>query len=440
MATKIIFKLREPQPGVKPSDQKPTPVTMFFSFGYYELTEKGQKKYMPLKYPTGKSIKPVYWIDNPTYRAKQTKYFDHDTFNTGLDNIEGAVKKVHGELLNKGDRPTPDNIRAALDIELNRNRRDDLPKTLNRYIDRFIKECESGARTTEKKTRYSKGSIKNLKAFKVILDTYQQKKHRRLNFDSITLDFYEDFITYLNKKNYSPNTLGRVIKHLKLIMRAARDQGLHNNTEFERRAFKTPGVEVTNIYLNEAELKAMYDLDLSGPLEKARDIFLIGCYTAQRFGDYSRIRTEQIKDGFIELLQQKTGNKVVIPIRPELDALLKKYGYDVPRTYEQKLNRDIKEVGKLAGIDQPVNIEQIKGGLKVETTRPKYEFIKTHTARRSGCTNMFEAGLNTLVIMKISGHKTEKEFLKYIKITEKQAAERAAKHPYFTGSPLKVAK
>jgi hypothetical protein len=53
---------------------------------------------------------------------------------------------------------------------------------------------------------------------------------------------------------------------------------------------------------------------------------------------------------------------------------------------------------------------------------------------------MFDAGLNTLVIMKISGHKTEKEFLKYIKLSEKQAAEQAAQHPYFCGSTLKIAK
>jgi hypothetical protein len=443
MVTKIIFKLREPQHNVKtPSKQKASGVVMYFSFGYSELTVKGHKKYIPLKYSTEKSIKPQYWNDKPDYRAKQTKHFDYNTFNTGLDNLQNAAKKIHGELINKGINPTPENIRQALDIEFNRNDPTELPKTLNLYIERFVKDCESGARTTEKKTRYSKGSIKNIKSFETLLNLYQKKKNRRLNFDNITLDFYEDFISFLNKKSYSPNTLGRVIKHLKLIMRAARDQGLHNNNEFERRAFKTPSVEVANIYLTETELKEMLKLDLSESphLEQARDVFLIGCYTAQRFSDYSRIRKDHINNGFIELIQQKTGAKVVIPIRPELEILLKKYDYNVPKTYEQKLNKYIKTVGKKAKIKEPVIIEAIRGGLKVETTKPKHDFIKTHTARRSGCTNMFDAGLNTLVIMKISGHKTEKEFLKYIKLSEKQAAEKAAQHPYFSGSLLKIAK
>ncbi len=442
MAVKTIFKLREPQNKIKPSDQKTTPVIMVFSFGYCVLTEKGQKKYIGLKYSTGKNIKPQYWKGSPEYRAKQTKNFDYNTFNTGLDNLQYAVKKIHGELLNKGITPNPENIKQALDNEFNRNDPTELPKTLNQYIARLVKDCESGARTTEKKTRYSKGSIKNIKSFETLLNLYQKKKNRQLNFDNITLDFYEDFISFLNKKSYSPNTLGRMIKHLKLIMRSAKDHGLHNNTEFERRAFKAPSVEVANIYLTETELNEMLKLDLSKSphLEQARDVFLIGCYTAQRFSDYSRIRKDHINNSFVELIQQKTGAKVVIPIRQELDKLLSKYNYNVPKMYEQKLNKYIKIVGEKAKINEPVIIEAIRGGLKVETTKPKYEFIKTHTARRSGCTNMFDAGLNTIVIMKISGHKTEKEFLKYIKLSEKQAAEKAAQHPYFSGSPLKIAK
>ena len=35
---KVIFKLKEPQKGIPKSKQKPTPVNMFFSFGYYEIT------------------------------------------------------------------------------------------------------------------------------------------------------------------------------------------------------------------------------------------------------------------------------------------------------------------------------------------------------------------------------------------------------------------
>ena len=78
--------------------------------------------------------------------------------------------------------------------------------------------------------------------------------------------------------------------------------------------------------------------------------------------------------------------------------------------------------------------------MKVKTTVPKYKLIKTHTARRTGCTLMYLAGIPTIDIMKVSGHKTEKEFLKYIKVGKKETALNLAKHPYFIGSPLSVAK
>lgn len=39
----------------------------------------------------------------------------------------------------------------------------------------------------------------------------------------------------------------------------------------------------------------------------------------------------------------------------------------------------------------------------------------------------------TIAIMKVSGHKTEKEFMKYIKITEEQTAMELMNHPYFSG-------
>ena len=41
---------------------------------------------------------------------------------------------------------------------------------------------------------------------------------------------------------------------------------------------------------------------------------------------------------------------------------------------------------------------------------------------------MYIAGIPTLSIMKITGHKTEKAFLKYIKISEEENAEILTKH------------
>lgn len=92
----------------------------------------------------------------------------------------------------------------------------------------------------------------------------------------------------------------------------------------------------------------------------------------------------------------------------------------------------------MAGITEAVNINQTRGGLVVQKTVPKKDLIKTHTARRSGCTNMYLAGIPTLDIMKISGHRTEREFLGYIKVSKEETAATLSLHPYFTGNQLKI--
>jgi hypothetical protein len=104
------------------------------------------------------------------------------------------------------------------------------------------------------------------------------------------------------------------------------------------------------------------------------------------------------------------------------------------------LNLHIKTVGEKAGIVDLVPIEKMKGGLIVKSTAPKNELIKTHTARRSGCTNMYLSGIPTIDIMKISGHKTEREFLKYIKVGKEETAKMLYTHTYFAAPVLKIAK
>ena len=53
----------------------------------------------------------------------------------------------------------------------------------------------------------------------------------------------------------------------------------------------------------------------------------------------------------------------------------------------------------------------------------KWEAVSSHTARRSAATNMFKAGIPSISIMKITGHKTETQFMKYIKVSKEENAD-----------------
>ena len=415
---------------------------------------------------TPEKVFPEYWNNNSqSFKQRilfNDQFTEHDKFTLEerFSNLKNAVLK---DILNHKGK---DFTREWLDTIINKfyNKKDSGSETLIQFIRRFITDATNGTRLIESNnSRYRESTIKNYLSFEVQLlefcGIYSDKTKSRLttegkplrrvkilDFKDITIDFYKDFMRFFNQKNYSPNTIGRHIKHLKVIMRQAEDEGLHTNIEFQRKSFKATSEKVDNVYLNEAELKKMFELDLSKEknLEIIRDVFLCGCYTAQRYSDYSRISNEHIKEysgrKVIQIIQLKTGEQCIIPIRQELETILKKYDYKLPRTHEQKVNENIKDIAKLAEITETISYEEKKGGLTVKKSVQKNELIKTHTARRSGCTNMYLAGIPSIDIMKISGHKTEREFLKYIKVTNQQTAVTLSNHPFFIGNSLSIAK
>ncbi len=311
-------------------------------------------------------------------------------------------------------------------------------ETLLSYANRYVKEMVDGSRLNHSKLRYTPSTIKNYRGFVAQFEEFCKSKRRKFDFADIDLKFYDDFVAHFSAKNYAVNTIGRHVKELKIIMRAARDEGLHSNALIESRKFKVLTAEVESIYLTESEIEAIAAMDLlaNPSREVARDIFLVGCYTAQRYSDYSNInegnlRTLESGQKVIDLRQQKTGAHVVIPIRSELQRLLDKYDNKLPNSLEQKVNKYIKEIAREAGIVDKVECSYIEDGEKRTRIVEKCDLVKTHTARRSGATNMYLAGIPTIAIMKITGHKTEREFMKYIKVSEEQSAMGLVDHPYF---------
>lgn len=229
---------------------------------------------------------------------------------------------------------------------------------------------------------------------------------------------------------------------------------LHNNHDYKNKRFKVESETADTVYLTTEELDRIHqfkptytniepickDLRASNREKKinalnlAKNKFLIGCYTALRVSDFNRLDEVNINTGFISIKPQKGTRKnenVVIPIHPVIREILNS-GFNLDeKVTEQKINKHIKEVCFLVGITEPVTTARTEGGRLVERTEPKYKLITNHTARRSGATNMFLAGIPAISIMKITGHTTERSFLKYIRITQEENARMLAEHPFF---------
>lgn len=253
-----------------------------------------------------------------------------------------------------------------------------------------------------------------------------------IDFNEITYQFYENFTKYLKNLGYSANYISSQIKNLKAVMNYAYKLGLHKNESFKSFAKHTEDVD--NIYLNEDEIKKIYELPLKGYHDRARDLFIIGCCTALRYSDFTQIKPENIKGDFIYVTTQKTTERVIVPIHWMVKQLLNKYNNNLPKAISnQKLNDYLKLIGEKAGINDIVTKTRTEGGKKITRTFHKYELITTHTARRSAATNMYKSGVPTIAIMKITGHKTEAAFLKYIKISKEENAQMLASHAFFRG-------
>ena len=181
-------------------------------------------------------------------------------------------------------------------------------------------------------------------------------------------------------------------------------------------------------------------------LDKVRDLFLIGCNTALRYSDYTNIKKGNIytNDEGSEMLKitaYKGGETLDVPANYMVKHILSKYDYKLPEQISnQKTNDYLKELGELAGINREIIDTKRIGGKQETKTNLKYELISTHTARRTGATLMYLAGIPALSIMKITGHKTERSFLGYIRITSEENATLISKNKFFSTDEPKMGK
>lgn len=398
-------------------------------------------------YGTGELIEPRFFdeqTERPTKDKRLLKELNKEEqrslrlLDERLAYIQSVARQCTDSLLMSKRRLEANKLRVLLDKELGVNVPMVNSNVLEEYLDKYITEAINGKRTTSEGKRYSEGAIKNYKTFKSQFLLFQSFAKKKFTLEEIDQGFYNGFVSFLNSKNYSPNTIGKHIARLKKLLRSAKEDNLYHGNEHERQYFKTLEVDTEHIYLTQTELDAIRGLDLSNhkDLILYRDVFLIGCLTAQRVSDYKDIRPEHKSKtskgiNILKLKQKKTGEEVIIPIGTELDSLLSKYSYHIPLVHEQKLNEAIKEIGRLAGIDDEIEVEMVRGGIKKRIVCRKCELIKSHTARRTGATNMYLANIPTIDIMKITGHKKESNFLKYIKIGKEETADKLASHSYF---------
>lgn len=376
-----------------------------------------------LKYSIGYKVHPNNW-NEAEQRAKQIKSIPYTQINGRIKTLAGLVDKEYLQLINNNIVPTPEKLKIPLDDFLNKNSKEESLSFL-KFIEEFIN-------TSQKKVN----TKKQYKTTLMWLIKYKSFIKKDIDFSDIDLNFYNDFILFLKSNNYGLNSIGTLIKNIKVFMNEAVERELTSNLQFKNKRFKIMEEESENIYLTQQEIKSLYELDLSNNkrLEKVRDLFIIGCYTGLRFSDLVQMREENLIDNKtkVRIKTEKTGETIVVPLHTYIKEILEKNGGIIPEVISnQKMNQYLKELGKLGNINEDVLITSTKGGVKKTEVFKKYELITVHTARRSFATNAYLNDIPSISIMKITGHRTENSFLKYIKISQEDNANKLSNHPFF---------
>lgn len=353
------------------------------------------------------------------------------------------------------------------------------------FYDIFVEGIKSGVIRHGNNKIYGKTTIESWESFRKYAYGYCSKKDK---FDDIDKSYADGFSSYLEKCGLMPTTCNKYIICFRKLCNLAAEYGINHNAT-SLRVWKEREVREkekrAEVYLTDEELDAIYNYPLEGNEEHARDLFVLGCLSCQRFSDYSSLTranfvTTVLGTPIIKLRQQKTGNIVEIPILDDrINEICQKYDFSFPKLDERHTNDFLlTAMKKIASVcpslmekhntvltmtelrkeQNFIKLRKLKNSgckLKKEDYRVlrnlieyaeehngqplyerdsfgqavkfKYELVTTHTARRSGVTNMYKTGLfDKREMMSISGHLTEAIFENYIKVSKSEQADRIA--------------
>jgi len=280
-----------------------------------------------------------------------------------------------------------------------------------------------------KKSHCAQVSINKYNQVKKHMEDFALKKHFIYSFEAIDFTFYEQFTGYLSDEAGLFNTSAeKVIKCLKTFLNYCFEKGLHDNITFKKfKGLKDNTEEI--IALSVEELAKIENLSSLSPFDhKCRDLFLVLCYTGVRFSDLRMINNNRITNGFISITTQKTKDAVKIPVHKRLSDLLSLYTdkgiIKLPVISNPQLNAALKDIGKLAELNDNCFKVRYKGGQAHEFEKQKWELLTTHTGRRTFTTLSLFLGMDSESVKKITGHKSDKSFKKYVRYSDNQLKEK----------------
>ena len=303
---------------------------------------------------------------------------------------------------------------------------------INAYIERKSKMVNK-----DTQRRIVSGTVYNHRNALKRLQQFCEQNHLRISWELFNVRLEENLTAWMMDRNYSANTIASQYSIMKVWLSEAEIEGLITDKSFHR--YTTKVQDVDNIYLSEDEIQRLYDIDFSDEtvvsqidpksmIEQTRDLFVVACWTGLRFGDWRDLSKADLTANTMTVTTNKTNRTVIIPLHPRVKNIIQKYDGKLPMAVDKTHTlKQIRKCGELANIKEEISLSRVIGGQTVIRREPKFNFIMNHTARRAFATNMYLHNIPSISIMAITGHTTEANFLKYIKISPVEHAAIVAK-------------
>lgn len=369
-------------------------------------------------YSSGEKIKPSEWdfenrlpndLNGRTQRA-----VNHRSIKKQLDRYSGFFTEIVNRYKNIDEELTIDIARQRFDEEFKKIKiKDDFFRIYDEFIQEKENDYSGNSISKSTKDRYDYN--------KRLLQDFQDFYKLKLRLGNFNDKIYNKFLKYcIEIKDHSANTVHRNVGLLKTFLYWALSKKYTYNNNFINFK-KPPKFRTDEIALNYQQVEEiyLYDFSKNKRLERVRDLFVFGCVTGMRFGNYSRISKQDIQGDFIRVVDLKSkSKKLSIPLNSISKAILEKYNYILPNISNQKMNEFIKEVFKEMKFTEDIKKTMKYGDELVDKKSEFWERISSHTARRSFITIMKNNKVPDKVIMSYTGHTSLEVFNNYYRPSE----------------------
>ena len=381
------------------------------------------------------------------------------SINNELRNIKDQMESTFKFFEAIDQIPTPSQLQKKYEDRLNGSvpqkparepKKERKPKEHDffKVYDMFLKECGD-------KNAWTEATFEKMEAMRVDLMTFK----KNIKFSDLTEATLTEFVAYMrdSKKLRTPrkkkgeredydqedlfglknSTIEKKLGYLRWFLNWATDRGYNTNLDYKK--FR-PTLKMTQrkvIYLTKEEIARVRELEFTESqayLDPIRDVFLFCCFSGLRHSDVNNLRRSDVKGDHIEITTQKTADSLSIELNKVTKAILEKYkdtpikdGKALPNYTNQAMNRDIKELCRLAGINEEIRVTTYKGNVRTDKIQPKWELVGTHTGRRTFIVNALSLGITPNIVMKWTGHSDYKAMKPYIDIVDSIKASSMTK-------------